>query len=239
MPFVNDLENQVRDYLEGDYEIIETNNIPSVDNVSLQKKAIKMKLCAYSIDLRKSSDLLFKHQKQTSGKIHKTFLTIASKVVSQYGGEIRSFQGDCILVFWPANSKSELTNAVKAAMVTTWMLDIKFSKYFESYEKLDFGIGIDWSEVYILRAGISRNANNNDLVFIGKCVNFATAIAEQFKGPYHIGISLDVYNNLEEEFKYHYNPANNVREDMWENGKVNWNDMSHDCKITHYCWSLD
>ena len=33
MAFVIDLENKVRDYLDGDYEITKTETIPSVENV--------------------------------------------------------------------------------------------------------------------------------------------------------------------------------------------------------------
>ena len=79
MGFVIDLENKVRDYLEGDYEIAETKTIPSVENVPFGKKAKKMQLCAYCIDIRNSTELMDIHQKQTSGKIHKAFLTIASR----------------------------------------------------------------------------------------------------------------------------------------------------------------
>ena len=236
MGFVNDLENQISDYLDGDYEVMETRTIPSVEQVSFGKKSKKMNLCAYSIDLRKSSDLLFHHHKQTSGKIHKAFLTIASKIVQRYGGKIRSFQGDSILVFWPANYKSEITKAVKAAMVTVWFLDEKLSKYFEKYKILDYGIGIDWGEVFIIRAGISRDLNNNDLVFIGKCVNFATAIANQAKSPNHIEISESVYNNLDDDFIYG-SKTNKI--DMWRDGTVNWNGIDYRTKFTRYYYELE
>lgn len=229
MGFVNDLENQVREYLAGDYEVSEITDIPSVDNVSFKKKVKKLNLCAYNIDLRHSSDLLFKHHKQTSGKIHKAFLTVAAKVAQKYGGKIRSFQGDSILVFWPGIYKEQITDAVKAAMETKWFLDIEFSKYFEKYEKLDFGIGIDLGEVYILRAGISRDANNNDLVFIGKCVNFAVAIANQARSPDHVEISKETYENLLEEMVYDKNGNN-----MWRNGTVEWNGIKQPTKVTSY-----
>lgn len=218
MGFVEDLTNKVRDYLSGDYEIVETKGIPSVDNVSHGKKAKKIMLCAFSIDLRKSSDLLFQHQKQTAGKIHKAFLAVASSVVLKYGGKIRSFQGDSILVFWPANLKSQIMDAVKAAMVIKWFLSSKLSSLFEKYSKLDYGIGIDWGEVFIVRAGISRDSNNNDLVFIGKCVNLAVAIANQAKAPKNIEVSLSVYNNLEDSHKYA--TKNNNKVNMWKNGIV-------------------
>lgn len=190
-----------------------------------------MKLCAYCIDIRNSTELLTIHQKQTSGKIHKAFLTIASRVVLENGGEIRSFTGDGLLAFWPAY-QNQITTAVKCAMTTKWLLDIKLSPLFEKYKKIDFGIGIDWSEVYILRAGISRNDNNNDLVFIGKCVNFATAIANQAKSPYHVEISRDVYPNLEDDWIYGH--SNRKKVNMWEDGVVEWKGDKYESKITNW-----
>ena len=190
-----------------------------------------MKLCAYCIDIRNSTELLTIHQKQTSGKIHKAFLTIASRVVLENGGEIRSFTGDGLLAFWPAD-QNQITTAVKCAMTTKWLLDIKLSPLFEKYKKIDFGIGIDWSEVYILRAGISRNDNNNDLVFIGKCVNFATAIANQAKSPYHVEISRDVYPNLEDDWIYGH--SNKKKVNMWEDGVVEWKGNKYESKITNW-----
>ena len=120
--------------------------------------------------------------------------------------------------FWSANYQSEICKAVKASMVTKWFLSIKLSKYFEKYTKLDYGIGLDWSEVFIVRAGISRNTNNNDLVFIGKCVNLATAIANEAKGPSNIGISNRVYSNLKDDLIYHTDDYN--KENMWREGRV-------------------
>ena len=232
MGFVIDLENKVRDYLEGDYEITETKTIPSVENVPFGKKAKKMQLCAYCIDIRNSTELMDIHQKQTSGKIHKAFLTIASRVVLENGGEIRSFNGDGLLAFWPAYTKNQISDVVKCAMTTKWLLHTKLSPLFEKYQKIDFGIGIDWGEVYILRAGISRNSNNNDLVFIGKCVNYATAIANQAENPYHVEISESIYDNLEDNWILGESNGQNVN--MWKDGTVKWKGDNYKSKIT--CW---
>ncbi|MFW9878765.1 MAG: adenylate/guanylate cyclase domain-containing protein [Candidatus Thorarchaeota archaeon] len=236
MGFVEDLSNKVRDYLSGDYDVMESRGIPTVDNVSHGKKAKKMNLCAFSIDLRKSSDLLFHHHKQTAGKIHKAFLAVASSVVLKYGGKIRSFQGDSILVFWPAYYKSQIMDAVRAAMEIKWFLSSELSSLFESYSKLDYGIGIDWGEVFIVRAGISRDTNNNDLVFIGKCVNFAVVIANQAEAPYNIEISLDVYENLDDSHRY--TVKNNNEVNLWNDGIVEWNNERYRTKTTDYYWGL-
>ncbi len=236
MGIVNDLENKVRDYLEGDYEVTETQTIPSADNVTFGKKAKKMKLCAYCIDLRKSSELLTVHQKQTS-EIHKAFLAVASKVVLENGGEIRSFNGDSLLAFWPAYKKSQLDTAVKTAMTTKWLLDIRLSPLFEKYEKIDFGIGIDWGDVHIVRAGIPRDTNNNDLVFIGKCVNFATAIANQAKSPNHVEISDVTYDNLTDDRIY--GVSNGTKVDMWKDGGIEWKNSRYKSKFTSWYTKLE
>lgn len=232
MGYKNDIENKVKDYLDGNYEVEETTSIPTIDNVAFGKKAKKMDLCAYCIDLRRSTELLTSHHKQTSGKIHKAFLAVASRVVLENGGKIRSFNGDGLLAFWPATDKKYISQAVKAAMTTKWFLDVELSPLFEEYDKLDFGIGIDWGEVYIMRAGISRDTNNNDLIFIGKCVNYATAIANQAKRPDHVEISERTYSNLLDTHIY----GNGTNENMWKDGVVSWKDEEYNTKITSWHW---
>ncbi|MFX1281887.1 MAG: hypothetical protein ACFFA3_21235 [Promethearchaeota archaeon] len=106
----------------------------------------------------------------------------------------------------------------------------------ETYSKLDYGIGIDWGEVFIVRAGISRDANDNDLVFIGKCVNFAVAIANQAKAPRNIEVSLSVYNNLDDDYKYTIKNNNEVN--IWKDGTVEWNKELYKTKTTNYYWGL-
>jgi adenylate cyclase len=230
MGYLKELEDKIKDYTEGDYEIIETAKIPSPENVTFGKKAYKIKLTSFCIDLRKSTDLLRIHDKETCGKIHKSYLTIATKIIIENSGQIRSFNGDSVLAFWPAQYKSEIEQAVRAAFQLKWALDIKFTKYFETYSKLDFGIGIDWGDVYIVKAGLPKNDNNNDLVFLGMCVNYATMIANQASSPNHIEISTSTYSNLTDDWKY--GTSNGVKQDMWKNGKVNWKGQEWQTKLT-------
>lgn len=231
MVTVNDITNKVRDYLDGDYVITDTEKIPSADEVAFGKIAKRMKLTAFCIDIRKSTDLLTVHEKQTCGKIHKSFLYVVSQIVQDYGGEIRSFNGDGLLAFWPSN-KAQNSQAVRAALVIKYLIDEKLSPLFETYSKIDFGIGIDSSDVYIVRAGIPRNANNNDLVFIGNCVNFATKIADQAHSPNHVEISESIYSNIEENCIYSTN--NNQRVNIWVDNQVQWKGSYYKTKNTHY-----
>jgi adenylate cyclase len=238
MGYIKELEDKIADYTNGDYEIVETDTLPSPENVAFGKKAYKIKLTALCIDLRKSTDLLRIHDKETCGKIHKSYLTIASKIIIENGGQPRSFNGDSILAFWPAKLKSDISNSVRAAMQLKWALDVRFSKYFEKYSKIDFGIGVDWGDVYIVKAGLPKNDNNNDLVFLGMCVNFASMIANQASGPCHVEVSSDAYSNLTENVLYGTN-SNGMQQDMWVDGNVKWKGKDWKTKCTSWQWKLE
>lgn len=59
MRFIEDLENKISNYMDGMYEVIELDYIPNIENVAIGKKAYKVEVCAFSMDMRGSSDLLF------------------------------------------------------------------------------------------------------------------------------------------------------------------------------------
>ncbi len=235
MSLTDDIRTNVADYLDGDYAVTDANVIPSVEDVPFGKVAKKIKLCVFYIDLRRSTELLFLHNKQTAGKIHKSFLYTVSKVVNYFSGQIRSFNGDSVLAFWPAFYKYQITHCVKAAMSVKWLLDVELSPLFETYEKLDFGIGVDFGEVFIIRAGLPRDANNNELVFMGKCVNFAVIIGKQAKSPDHVEISENTYSNLEDSAIY--GTQNDRKVDMWSNGIVKWEGEDYKTKATKWYWT--
>jgi adenylate cyclase len=238
----SDICTKAKEYLSGDYEVEEVDHIPTVEKVAFGKKAKKAKVCAFSIDLRKSTDLLYDHQKQTAGKIHKAFLHVAASTVLHFGGEIRSFKGDSLLALWPANYKSEITRCVRAAMTVKWLLDVELAPEFKQFSEIDFGIGVDWGEVFIARAGIPRNANNNDLIFMGRCINFAVALGEQAHGPHHVEISTSTYENLEEEAIYGEGKdwlGQSKQIDMWGNGAMKWQGSTIPTKLTTWYWELN
>ena len=159
-------------------------------------------------------------------------MTIATKIITENGGQLRSFNGDSVLAFFPGQLKSDIENAVRTAFRLRWALTIKFDKYFSQFSKLDFCIGIDWGDVLIVRAGLPMNDNNNDLVFLGMCVNFASAIANQGYAPNYIEISNTVYANLTDDWLNGMN--NGVKQNMWKDGTVHWKSKVYNTKLTSW-----
>lgn len=223
MKFTNSLRNKVKDLLDGNYDGREIRFVPTVDNVSLGKKYLNTKLCAMFIDLRNSSDLLINRWKQSSAKVHKAYITVVVDVVNRNGGMVRSFQGDGILSFWPAYYKSQISQAVRSAMIIKGLLDNEFRKYFEKYFDLDFGIGVDFDDAYVIRAGSTDKKENNDLVYITKAVNKAVKLANVLEGPDHIGITERTYFNLENDLLYDEDEDN-----IWYTDDFEWGDYNED-----------
>lgn len=238
MTLTTDIRNKVRDLLSGNYDEVELEYVPTVDNVSLRKKYVKTTLCAMFIDLRNSSEMLISRWKQSSAKVHKAYANVVVDVVNAYGGKVRSFQGDGILSFWPAYYKSQISNAVKASMVLTWMLGTEFEKYFKPYFDVDFGIGINWDEAYVIRAGSTDKKENNDLIYITKAVNKAVVLAKKQSLPNHIGITESTYSNLPDETLYAEDKRGNAI-NMWSENYFNFVNREERYLETNYHWSIE
>ena len=236
MEFANELKDKIDYFLEGNYEEKDIDFIPIKEAISIRKKVYKTQLCSFCIDLRGSTKILKDMHKQDAIKIHKSFLGIATKTVLEYGGKIRDYQGDCLLAFWSItnnNLKNQLSSAVKAAMGIRWFLTSDYlSEFFSRYPNLDFGVGIDYGKVHIIRVGLTDKSEYNDLVFLGDCVNFSVAIANNLKLPDNIGISNSVYENIEGKARYYSKDDS----DKWKEGTIDYKGGMEPIKVTH--WNL-
>ena len=226
------LSQKVIEQLNKSYEKIPFEGIPTVNNISNNEQFIKKQLCAFCIDMRKSSNLMIEHGQLISGRVHKAFLTIVSDIVLRNGGRIRSFQGDSLLAFWKEEN-NQINLALKSAMEIKKCLVVDFAEIFSRFGEINFGIGLDVGSVYILRIGETYQADNNDLIFIGQSVNFAVAIANHTKGPFHIRVSNEFYDRLNNNWKY---DENNVS--FWKTGIIPWNRKKHSVMMTQHIISF-
>lgn len=217
----------VDDFFSGNYEITEGRAIPDVTDIQLGKNGREIELAMLFIDIRESTKIVDGLRRTTAARMYKSFLWGVAQIAKMNGGELRSFNGDGVLMAFIGESKR--TNAAKAAMQMSWfaqkVLKPKLDTAFQNNQQLsdqeiefDFGIGIDVGKILVVRGGI-RGENNNDLVWVGNATNFAVKLSALSKNGYHIYISEDVYKNMNKSSKIGGNPE----KDMWES-RV-WNDM--------------
>jgi hypothetical protein len=227
------IEEDTRLIFNSKYSIVDTNSIPKTEDIRYWGEAKKFKASVMSIDIRNSSALLLQEGDFKSGKIHKAFLRVCSATINYFDGDIRSFNGDGLMAFWPANQKAELTQVVRAAMGIKWLITHKMKDQFVDKYKLDFGIGLSWGIVTSMRVGIEKVVGANDLAFIDRSINQSVVISKQAKSPGHIECTTDFYGNLLDEAKFDGDKKN-----MWADGVVRWKHGDFKSRLTTYHWGF-
>lgn len=235
----NDIIKGVDEFFSGDYTVTEGRTIPDIADIPFGKNGREMELAMLFIDLRESTKIVGGLKRITSAKMYKSFLWGISKIARMNDGELRSFNGDGVLVAFCGDNKC--SNATKSAMQMSWfvlkVLKPKIQAVFTDNQKLSdldfgFGIGIDVGNVLIVRGGI-RGENNNDLVWVGNATNYSVKLSSLSKEGYHIYISENVYKRIKDSSKYSGNPKKNMwKERSWTamNGKTIYR--------TNWTWSL-
>lgn len=214
----DDLVKGVNDYFSGSYEITEGTAIPNVEDIKLGKFGRELELVMLFIDIRESTKIVDGFRRTTAARMYKSFLWGVTQIARANEGELRSFNGDGVLVAFIGKSKR--TNATKAALQMSWfckkVLKPKVEEYFTNNNQLngldfDFGIGIDVGKVLVVRGGI-KGENNNDLVWVGNATNYAVKLSSLGGDGYNVYVSEEVYKNMAESSKF----GGDAKQNMWE-----------------------
>jgi adenylate cyclase len=233
----NSIGNKVKEIIDKKFEVTDITTIPDIDDSRLTfgNKGLRFTATTLYIDMRGSTAVLNNHNRTTVSKLHKAYFHTIVTIARSLGGEVRSFNGDGMLVFFQGTSKSTLSNAVQAAMMMKWMLssnDSPVYKNMSKYSAVNFGIGIDYGKILCSKVGIS-GVNNRDLIWVGNAVNRSVKIGDKLHGD--IGISEVIYSNLEDKVKFHNNT------DMWRcnSSGLTYNNKQENYYSTTYQWSVD
>lgn len=175
MALKDDLTNKIRSYFNEPYEIEETKLIPGTDysKLTFGNKALVSELAFMFADIRNSSELHNVYGFKTAARIYQSFHDITVRIVESQDGKVRAFDGDRVMGVFAGDSKC--SNAAKSAMKIKWavqnILNVKLKT------PIKVGMGVDYGNTLITKVGKGRDANNNDLVWIGKACNYASHLS--------------------------------------------------------------
>lgn len=221
----------------------EVSFVPTISNSRLTFgcKGLEFEATVLYIDMRGSTAILNKHRKRVVAKIHMLYYHAIVKIAKATGGNIRSFNGDSLLVFYQGTTKQILSNAVKAAMQMKYAIKTLLNENLKSYTNIDFGIGIDNGKILATKVGIGGTDETKDLIWIGTPVNKSTKISDKCSTPYNIGISKRVYENLLDDVKYYIKDNGYLGKqkiDMWTSGYFIYNGEQEIYYKTSYYWEF-
>jgi class 3 adenylate cyclase len=236
MGMKDDITGRLKEMLApGDYVIQDSETIPGPgDNrVTFGNTGVRFWAATLYIDMRGSTAVLNQHQPHTVAKLHKAYLYTATTLVAEGGGQIRSYNGDSILAFFPGNTKAAITSAIKVAMQIKFVLSIACKDEFERYQTLNFGVGVDHGQVLCVKAGRARNDNHNDLVWLSNAVNRSTVLSDRARAPTNVFISERCRTNLEAGVQFASGS------DMWTEDAIEYNGARERAWKTTYHWRVD
>jgi len=204
MSLKEDIISKAKEIESAEFDVKTTTTIPTIDTSTLtfDCTGLEFEATVLYIDMRGSTSVLNKHRKRTVAKIHMIYYHTIVKIAKSTGGEIRSFNGDSLLVFYQGTTKGSLSIAVKAAMQMRYSIIELVNDNLKNYTDIDFGIGIDYGKILATKVGIGGVDTTKDLIWIGNPVNKAAKISDECKASLYIGISKLVYDNLEDYVKY-------------------------------------
>lgn len=243
MELKENIINQVKKIDSEPFQVEDTTSVPTISNKKLTFgcKGLRFEATVLYIDMRGSTSVLNKHNRKTVAKIHMLYYHAIIAVAKDTGGEIRSFNGDSLLVFYKGTTKESLSNAVKAAMQMKHAITELINSNLKNYTNIDFGIGIDYGKVLATKVGIGGDNETKDLIWIGNNINKSTKISDLCKNPNYIGISHHVYENLLGYVKFgeqstQWGTKNKV--DMWNSHPFQYNDKFERYYTTHWHFEI-
>lgn len=246
MGLKDDIKKEVKNILDTKFDVEDVSYVPDIENSKLiyGNKGLQFEGTVLYVDMRGSTSILSKHNRPVVAKIHMSYFHAILKIAEIYNGEVRSFNGDSVLVFFEGNSKLTLNFAVMAAMKMTYIISSNegINNELQKYSTVDFGIGIDFGHILCTKIGLAKKPNNKDLIWIGHAVNKSTVISDSRKSPYHVGISSVVYSNLNDNVKYHTQKnywGQEEKINMWTKGYITYDGKQEEYYYTNYYFTVD
>lgn len=218
--FKDSLVSDINYFFDGDYEIVQGRVIPTVSEVTFGRYGKEVEMAMLFIDIKESTKIVDSFRLKTAARMYQSFLRGVTLIARRNDGEVRSFNGDGVLITFYGETKCDnaVRNALQMMDFAKNILKPKLRTYFVSNKQLpnlnfDCGIGIDVGTVFVVKGG-AKGDENNDLVWVGNPTNYAVKLSAQSKVEtsssissiptttiYNIHITNRVYANLKPELK--------------------------------------
>lgn len=194
--------------------------VPETKSIGLGNFGKNLTATVLYADLDDSTNLVQNYRREFCAEVYKVFLYFASRLITNHGGSIRSFDGDRVMGVFRTTTPN--TDAVKTALKLKWAIDnlaqpTLRKNYPNSKFKIKHTVGIDCSEVLVVRGGVR---DYNDLAWIGNAANIAAKL-NSLPSDHPTWITHRVFDKLANEGKYGGNP----RRLMWD--RRSWTAMDN------------
>lgn len=174
------IESSVETILTTVWNKSNGSKVPQTDDVALSNGAKEIEATYLYADLAESSKYAQTLYPEVTGKIIRTYINTASRILNYFDGEIRSFDGDRVMAIFMGDRKEWA--AVRAALAINWavteVIRPKIKANWsdgDTFSNIQHAVGIDTGAALVIRGGVR---NHNDLISVGHAPNVAAKLSE-------------------------------------------------------------
>lgn len=192
--FRDELSAEVRDILSNEFsiDVTGTNTVPhsgdgaiTYPNTDAMRQGTKLiETCVLYIDIRRSTELNFRHRQATVAKLYSAFVRAMTRCAREHNGHVRGIIGDRVMVMF--DTQDCFVNAVETAISMNSVAKYVVNKHFKANE-VECGIGIDHGPMMATKTGVIRHGreqhNYRNLVWLGRPANVASKLTDISNKP--------------------------------------------------------
>jgi adenylate cyclase len=110
MGLKQDIIDKVKAIVDEEFTVEDVTYVPDIKNSKLTfgNTGLRFEATVLYIDMRGSTEILNKHNKASVAKMHMAYFHTAIKIAKSLGGEVRSFNGDSILIFFQGTTQGDI-----------------------------------------------------------------------------------------------------------------------------------
>lgn len=163
---------------------------------------------AFFIDIRHSTELTEKVDSHTRAKFYRAYIGQMVSILRSFEScKLVNIVGDCVSAIFQSKTNEnneendkdpvdivEPLEAAAMAQAMMHLINVKFKKNDDSFQKIDFGIGINRGETLVIKTG-DNGSGIHKLVFLGDCVNLASHLCDMAGESKQVLVTEEIYNN--------------------------------------------
>ncbi|WP_422390198.1 adenylate/guanylate cyclase domain-containing protein [Arthrobacter sp. N1] len=197
------IESSVSDILRAPWAITDGRVVPTTEDIVMKNGGRRVDATYLYADLAGSSKMANTLHDEAAAKIIRAYINTASRILRNFGGEIRSFDGDRVMAIFMSADKE--TKAVRAALAINWAVFEVLRPMIKenwsdggNFANITHGIGIDTGQALIVRGGVR---DHNDLISVGRAPNRAAKLSE-IRDAYQLTVTSEVYEAMDNEVAF-------------------------------------
>ena len=202
------LNSEIRKILQEPWTVKRSRGAPGPEDLGLDNEGKIINATVLYADLDESTRMVETQEPEFAGRMYKTYLVCAARMIRSEQGNITAYDGDRIMAVYTGRRTAE--RAVRSALKLNYVVQELINPAVQEMTSgtrfaMRQSVGVDSSELLVAKTGI-RTAN--DLVWVGRAANYAAKLSSRRAPATHI--TPEVHDQLPAELK-----TDNNRRQIW------------------------